>query len=96
MAWLPIVLGAVTCWLLYDSNQIALLIVAILLTLVLFWSWGIMHNFATEAAKQRPTYKGGFYDLTKQEARAAPDWITRVNLSFSIGILLIFIYVVFF
>ena len=94
MAWLPVVLGAATCWILYRSDEIVLFIVVFLLTLISFWSWGIMHNFATEEAKKRPAYTGGFYDLTKQEARVAPDWITRINFVSSIGIALIFLYAV--
>jgi len=95
MAWLPIVLGIITCWLFYRSDQIILLVVTLLLTLVSFWSWGIMHNFATEAAKKRSSYEGGFYDFTPQEAHAVPNWITRINLLSSIGILIVFIFAVF-
>ena len=44
------------------------------------WSWGIMHNFATEVAKYRRSYTGGFYDFTRHEVDAIPDWIATLNL----------------
>ena len=50
-----------------------------------FWSWGIIHNFATESAKKRTNYTGGFYDLTQQEAESTPNWITLINMGFSLA-----------
>ena len=39
-----------------------------------------MHNYATEAAKGRLDYSGGFYDFTKREVESVPDWLAVVNL----------------
>lgn len=49
-----------------------------------FWTWGIMHNFAVEAAKRRASYTGRFSDFTKREVAAAPNGITAPNMSFTL------------
>lgn len=54
-------------------------------------SYGIMHNFAVEAAKRRPGYRGGFSDFTEAEADAAPNWISIVNFAFSVLSLILLI-----
>ena len=79
MGWLGVVISAVATWLLWDNGWLWL-VVAIGVGVIELWSWGIMHNFATEAAKHRGNYTGGFYDITRREADAAPDWITMLNL----------------
>ncbi len=53
MGWLNVLLSAFASVLLYDTGHAVLLVLAIGATIGCFWSWGIMHNFATEAAKQR-------------------------------------------
>jgi hypothetical protein len=54
-----------------------------------------MHNYATELAKRRQNYKGGFYDITRQEAKAVPDWISWANMGFSIaGLILLVIAII--
>jgi len=62
-----------------------LMVLSIVDLLGCFWSWGVMHNYATEMAKRRSSYTGGFYDLTEREVEAVPDWIAGVNLLFSLG-----------
>ena len=59
------------------------MILAIIVSVGCFWSWGVMHNFATEMAKRRPNYRGQFYDITNEEADVVPDWITWANVGFS-------------
>ena len=84
MGWLGVVLGIVTAFLLWGTGHPVLLSLAILAAAGCFWSWGIMHNFATEMAKQRPSYKGGFYDITEAEANSVPNWITNLNILFTL------------
>jgi hypothetical protein len=92
MGWLPVLLGAIAAFLFYKTGHIALMILAIVAALGAFWSWGVMHNYATELAKRRQNYKGGFFDITAQEAKALPDWISWANMGFSIaGLVLIII-----
>ena len=45
-----------------------------------FWSWGIMHIYATESAKKRPDYSGGFFDIEPRDATSVPDWIATVHM----------------
>ncbi|MDO8733585.1 MAG: hypothetical protein Q7K21_00305, partial [Elusimicrobiota bacterium] len=78
MGWLSILIGIITSWLFYRSNQITLFLITIVFTVISFWSWGIMHNYATEAAKKRATYKGDFYDFTEQEVNSIPNWIVNI------------------
>jgi len=90
MAWLSVLLSAVAAFLLFKSGYIVLMILAILAAIGCFWSWGVMHNYATELAKRRRNYTGGFYDITPKEAEAVPDWISRLNIGFSLlGLLLL-------
>lgn len=66
------------------------MIVAIIAAIGCFWSWGVMHNYATKFAKRRKNYKGGFYDFNLKEVEAVPDWITWINMGFSLlGIILL-------
>ena len=57
-----------------------LLLFPLLLPLLNFGLGGVMHNYATEAAKGRLDYSGGFYDFTKREVESVPDWPAVVNL----------------
>jgi len=79
MGWLSVLLSAVAAFLFYRSGHMALMILAIIAVLGNFWSLGVMHNFATEFAKRRPNYTGGFCDITRQEAKSVPDWISWTN-----------------
>lgn len=96
MGGLSVVLSGVAAYLLFTSGHTMLMIVAIATTIGCFWSWGVMHNFATDAAKRRSDYTGRFYDFTRQEADAVPNWITVVNMVFSIlGVVLLIAGIVF-
>ncbi|MDI7261135.1 MAG: hypothetical protein QME90_14600 [Thermodesulfobacteriota bacterium] len=88
-------LSAVAAFLFYKTGHLALMILAIVAAVGNFWSWGVMHNYATELAKRRQKYKGGFYDITRQEAIAVPDWISWINMGFSIaGLILLVIAII--
>jgi len=91
MGWLSVLLSAIAAFLFYKTGRFALTILAIIAALGNFWSWGVMHNYATELAKRRQNYKGGFYDITRQEAKAVPDWISWTNMGFSIAGLILLI-----
>ena len=68
MGWLPVVIGAVASMIFYHLNAMIWLGVSVLLTAIDFWSWGVMHNYAIDAARERPGFRGGFYDITSSEA----------------------------
>ena len=91
MGWLTVVLGGVAAYLFYSSDKIALALAAAVLALLNLWSYGVMHNFAVEAAKQRATYRGGFSDFEDQDLAAVPGWPTNINIAtaFLIVVLLI-------
>ena len=90
MGWLSVLLSGVAAFLLFKTGHTVLMILAIIATIGCLWSWGVMHNFATESAKRRRNYRGGFYDIMPQEAESVPDWIARINIVFSlIGLLLL-------
>lgn len=99
MGWFPVVVGLIACSLLYSTDSRIAFWVALVATIGTLWSYGVMHNFATEAAKRRANYKGGFYDITEREADSVPNSIAGLNLLFSlasIGLLLYGGYVKFF
>ena len=79
MGWLGVVISAVAAWLLWDDGWLWR-IVAIGVGIIELRSWGIMHNFVTEAAEQRPSYTGRLFDFTRREVDTVPNWITMVNL----------------
>ena len=96
MGWLSVLLAGVAAFLHFKTGHIFLMVIAIVVAVGCFWSWGIMHNYATELAKRRSTYGGGFYDITNREALAVPDWISAVNILFSLtGIVLLITGIVF-
>ncbi len=64
MGWLSVLLSGIAAYLLFASGHTILMIVAITTAAGSLWSWGIMHNYATNAAKHRSDYTGGFYDFT--------------------------------
>ena len=84
MGWLPVILGGAAAYFLYQDGYLILSILAAASAVGCFWSWGIMHNYATDAARQRPSYRGGFHDISETEAEAVPNRITIINLGFSI------------
>ena len=79
MGWLGVVLSVAAAWLLRDQGW-SWLASAIAVGVLELWSWGIMHNFAVESAKERAGYIGGFFDITPRDASSIPDWITIVNM----------------
>jgi len=95
MGWLPVLLSAIAAFLFYKTGHHILMILAIFTAIGNFWSWGVMHNYATELAKRRQNYKGGFYDISRQEAEAVPDWISWTNMGVSIaGLILLVISII--
>ena len=91
MGWLSVLLSGIAAFLLFKSGHMFLMTLAIIAAIGCFWSWGVMHNFATEAARRRQNYTGGFYDMTSSEAEAAPDWVTWINMALSLLGLVMFI-----
>lgn len=83
MGWLSVLLSAIAAYLLYRAGHLVLFVLAILSAIGYFWSWGIMHNYATRAAGRRSSYRGGFYDIREDEAETVPDWLTWVNMAFT-------------
>ena len=84
MGWLSVLLSVIAAILFYRTEHTVLMILAILVSVVCFWSWGIMHNFALVQSRYRPGYTGRFFDITNDEADAVPDWITWVNIIFTV------------
>jgi hypothetical protein len=80
MGWLSALVGIAAAVLLYGTGHEILFALAIASVAGCFWSWGIMHNYATNTAKKRSSYRGNFYDFTGQEIQSAPNWITVVNM----------------
>lgn len=91
MGCLSIILSLIATFILFKIGHIVLMYIAITIAIGCYWSWGIMHNFATEMAKKRPDYSGSFFDITKSEARSVPNWITIVNIVFTLSSLAVFI-----
>jgi len=95
MGWLPFLMGIMASILLYKTGPTILFVAAILVTIGDFWSWGIMHNYATNQAKKRLSYRGGFYDFTKKEIETVPNWITRINMVLALfGLILLIIAII--
>ncbi len=89
MGWLPLSISVLAAVLMYQKHHYIMMGLAIVVSVGCFWSWGIMHNYATESAKKRKGYKGGFFDITEKEAESAPDRITHINMACSlIGVVL--------
>jgi hypothetical protein len=96
MGWIGVLLGSLAAIIFFFvSNHIMLCIIALLITMGCFWSWGVMHNYATEMAKRRLNYTGQFFDITPEDTHAVPDWITRINMAFTIGAIIIFLLSIF-
>lgn len=92
MGWIPIVLGLAACFLLYGTENQVVFWLAVFAAAGTFGSYGMMHNFATEAAKKRSSYKGEFYDITAKEADSVPNSIVGMNLLFSLASMGLLIY----
>lgn len=75
MGWLPVIISAIAAYLIYDTGHTVMFAIAIITVIGCFWSWGIMHNFATDLARKRSNYSGEFGDIKDFEAQAVPNWI---------------------
>jgi hypothetical protein len=96
MGWLSLLLPSIAALLFYKMGHTILMALCIIVVIGCFWSRGVMHNYATEHAKLRSDYTGGFHDITKREAEAVPDWITTGNIIFSLmGLVLLITGIVF-
>ncbi|HHV61437.1 MAG TPA: hypothetical protein GXX51_02200 [Firmicutes bacterium] len=92
MGWFCVLLSGIAPFLMFKMGHTLMMIFAIIAAVGCFWSWGVMHNYATELAKRRWNYTGGFYDITPEEAQAVPDWITWINMGFTfMGVILLII-----
>lgn len=79
MGFLGVLISAVAAWLLWDDGP-WFFGSAIFVGVQQLWSWGVMHNYATNQAKWRPNYRGGFYDFEPADVDAVPDWLAFLNL----------------
>lgn len=61
MGWLHVAIGLVACFLLYGSEKPIAFWVAVVATAGTLWSFGIMHNFATESAKMKTRLQRGVF-----------------------------------
>lgn len=95
MGWLSVLLPSIAVFLFFKTGHTILMAIATITAIGCLWSWGIMHNYATELAKRRPDYNGEFYDITEREAQTVPDWISIINILFSLsGLILLIIGIV--
>ena len=85
MGWLTVTFAIIASVLFYGTGHTILLVIAIVFGIADFWSWGVMHNYATDQAKRRSSYSGGFYDFTRAEVDSVPNWITGINMAFSLA-----------
>jgi hypothetical protein len=81
MGWLSVLMGAAASVIFYGLAEMVWLTASASATIGGFWSWGVMHNYATDAAKRRPGFGGGFWDITQAEAASVPNWITMRSAS---------------
>jgi hypothetical protein len=51
--WISVIASLIATILLYGTGHLYLFIFAILITIACFWTFGIMHNYATNSAKSR-------------------------------------------
>ena len=96
MGWMSILFAAIGAWLFHMSQSGSLFWLTIGAGVIAFWSYGVMHNYAMEAAKQRRGPTGRFYDITPSEADAVPNWITGINMLSSIACFVLFVIAIFF
>lgn len=80
-----LIMGIISAILLHQANYTKLMWTSILFSIGTLWSLGIMHNYATEIAKKRKSYTGDFFDFEKDEVIDVPNWISRINMFFSLS-----------
>ena len=95
MGWLSVAVGVIAAALLYGTGHGVLFTFSVVFTIACLCSWGVMHNFATESAKRRSTYTGGFYDLTEIEVDSVPNWVTTINMLSTFAVVVILIIALF-
>jgi hypothetical protein len=99
--WLGVLVCATPIYLLWGRGQPALLTLAIVNTLLNFWSFGVMHNYAVESSRQRIVQlrdnlvaEGRSQDEVhavvdriplRSNPRLVPNWLARVNLASTIA-----------
>jgi hypothetical protein len=91
MGWLGSVCAALAALLSYLSGNAWFSWLALASGAAATWSYGIMHNYAMEAAKSRPSFSGRFYDITEREADTVPNWLAALNLFSSVASFLLLI-----
>lgn len=87
MGWLSVLMAAGAAWLFRSEGQTLWMWVSVAVAIGCLWSWGVMHNFATNSAKQRASYRGGFFDFTEADVDAVPDGIAALNMLFTLAAL---------
>ena len=85
MGWLPVALAAAAAWVFSSADRSGWMWVSIAVAVGCFWSYGVMHNFATRHAKMRADYDGGFHELTERDLAAVPNGIAAANMVFSLA-----------
>lgn len=89
MGWFSVLIGLSACILLYLVENWLAFWIALVVTIGVFWTYGVIHNYATESAKWHAANKGeehtgGFYDFENHDLDAIPDWLAQVNMALSI------------
>ena len=87
MGWLPVLMGAAAGVIFYGLGEMVWLAASAVATMGELWSFGVIHNYAMDAATKRPGFRGGFWDVTAPEAESAPNRITMINLAFAVACL---------
>jgi hypothetical protein len=90
VGWLTVALGVFVTYNFFRQDQAIWTAISGVTTLINFWSYGAMHNFAAEAARRRPRRDGQFSD---RDLVAVPNWLTNVNMGTAviIGALLLWL-----
>lgn len=90
MGWLIVALGGFATYNLSQEGQVIWAFVAGAATLTNFWSYGVMHNLAMEAARGRSARIEQFRD---EDLAAVPNWLTNINIGTAviIGALLLWL-----
>ena len=80
MGFLPVGTSALAAIIFYARSDIKLMCLAIAAAILSFWTYGIMHNFAVEAAKNRLSFRGGFGDFRPEEVQSVTNGLALANL----------------
>ena len=85
MGFLGPAVGIGAAWLLFKDNAFWLGYAAAAFALISFWTWSMMHNQATEAAKRRSSFQGEFFDFTAREVDAVSNKLAVLNFLSTLG-----------